>query len=94
MFKNIKKYFTKSKNKSPKPFYTTSMVSFQDMKLQNIVLEVRSNGNDTLLHILEKKNNTEFILNDEQCVLFSAILNEYARNGELTQLAHMLKGDE
>lgn len=86
-------FFKKKKWEAPKEEPAVTSLSFQDMKLQKILLKVGPNGNDTVLHITNEKNTAEFVLDKEQCVLLGAILHEYARKGNMSNFANILKDE-
>jgi len=70
VFSSIKKLF-KKKIKAQKEYTTSSEVSFKDSTGKKIELEIKANGNTTLLIIKEKELN--FVL-DKECVSLLIIL--------------------
>ena len=86
MFNIIKKWFRKTENsENNENFSEMQIVSFNDLKAQNITIEVRQNGNNTILVITENKSKTEIILDKEQCILLSALFNEYSEKGNINK---------
>ena len=70
-----------------------SSITFKDLKLQDIILEIKPNGHETIFTITEKKSNTELVFDKERCLLLSAILQEYGSTGQLKELAQLFKGE-
>lgn len=77
MFKKIlNKLKIKSKTKKTE-YKTTQDVSFIDLSGKELTLEIRINGNNTALAIIDKKNNQEFILDHELVTLLNVLLQSY-----------------
>lgn len=79
MFKWIKNIFSKKEKskESEKKYKTTSEVSFVDLTGKDIILEVKVNGNETLLNIHDKKNEIDFSFDRELVTLLSVLLQSY-----------------
>lgn len=95
MFNIIKKWFRKTENfENNENFSENQIITFSDLKAQNIIIEVRQNGNNTILVITENKSKTEIILDKEQCILLSALFSEYFEKGNINKFVHLLKSEE
>ena len=95
MFNIIKKWFRKTENfENNENFSENQIITFSDLKAQNIIVEVRQNGNNTILVITENKSKTEIILDKEQCILLSALFSEYFKKGNINKFVHLLKSEE
>lgn len=91
MFKRIGSFFKK------KVFIenevTNRPIRFQDLGMKNISLEVKPSGNDTIFVIHEEKNNTDIMLDKEQCLLVGAILNEYSQSGNILRILNIIENN-
>ena len=76
MFKFIKKIVKKGVKKQRK-YDTTSEVSFKDSTGKEIVLEIKVNGNNTLLIIKDKKSEVEFALDKDCTALLAGLVQSY-----------------
>lgn len=78
MLKKLFKKLLPSKNLKVKKVYKTAQeVSFVDLAGKEISLEIRVNGNDTVLVIKDKKNEVEFMLDAELTTLLNVLLQSY-----------------
>lgn len=78
MLKRLFKKLLPSKKSKPKKIYKTAQeVSFVDLAGKEIFLEIRVNGNDTILVIKDKKEETEFMLDTELTTLLNVLLQSY-----------------
>lgn len=77
MLKNKFKQFFRKRNKYNKSYQTAQEVSFTDVSGKEITLEIRVNGNDTLLVMIDKKTETEFSFDKDLISLFSVLLQSY-----------------
>lgn len=77
----------KKKNKTNVKFFENESVSFQDMLQQPLDISVKKDGNLDVLRIFSqtKTKTSEFLLDREQCLLFSEILRDYASSGNLNK---------
>lgn len=95
MFNIMKKLFRKTENsKTDEKISEFQVITFSDLKAQNISVEVRQNGNSTILVITENKSKTEIILDKEQCILLSALFTEYANKENINTFVQILKSEE
>lgn len=85
MFKKIKQIF--SKKKKFMRYKTTQQVTFRDISGKEIFLEIRVNGNDTLLSIYDKDKSTEFVFDQEAATLFNALVQYYTMHGVFPDLS-------
>lgn len=94
MFNIIKKWFRKTENfENNENFSESQIITFSDLKAQNITIEVRQNGNNTILVITENKSKIEIILDKEQCILLSALFSEYFEKGNINKFVQLLKSE-
>lgn len=78
MFQFLKKLKLKFKLKSKKkPISTTNEVSFSDLAGTAINLQVRINGHDTVIAIVDEKNGYEIILDHGLATLLTVMLQSY-----------------
>ena len=76
MFKKLKTLF-KAKPRKRKKYETAQEVSFFDLAGKEVKLEIRINGNDTLLAVKDEKNNSEIMLDKELVTLIDVLLQSY-----------------
>lgn len=88
MFKYIKKIFD-NKNKI-KETIENKPITFKDLQLQDIVIQVKPNGNNTMLELINLTNNDILIFNPEQCLFLAAIFNEYGTTEKITKILSLL----
>lgn len=91
MFKTVKRLFSKpklkiTKSNNIKQYVTTNIVSFHDLTGKDVYLEIKTNGNSTLVTIHDKDKKTEFKLDQEQAILMGALLQEYGITGKFPDL--------
>ncbi|MBO4622466.1 MAG: hypothetical protein J5691_01130 [Bacilli bacterium] len=84
MFSKVKQLFSKRKKRAK--YNTTQSVKFRDMAGKEIVLEIRVNGNDTLLSIHDPDKTVEFLFDQEAAVLFDALVQYYAAHNVFPDL--------
>ena len=85
MFRKIKQIF--SKKKKPTKYKTTQEVTFRDIAGKEVILEIKVNGNTTLLSIHDEDKVTEFMFDQEAATLFDALLQYYAMHGIFPDLS-------
>lgn len=95
MFETVKQIF----KKKPKQVAATDApvnesLAFQDRKLQQISLEIKPAGNETVLMLTEKKSNTEIALDQEICFVLAAVLQEYSLNGNIRKIIKEIEKGE
>lgn len=95
MFSKLKKFFSK-KVSSKKDELNMSEISltFQDRKLQNIKIDIKPAGNESVLTLIETKSNTEIALDQELCFILGNLFQEYALKGNITKIVNVLKNEE
>lgn len=69
--------FKKRKNRNKKGYKTAQSASFKDLMGKEVVLEIKTNGNDTLLLIRDKKQDLQFALDKELVSLLDVLLQSY-----------------
>lgn len=95
MFNIMKKLFRKTKNfENSEKISENQVITFNDLKAQVISIEVRQNGNNTILVITENKTKTEIILDKEQCILLATLFMEYSKKENINQFLQILKSEE
>lgn len=95
MFNIMKKLFRKTKNfENQEKISETQVITFNDLKAQVITVEVRQNGNNTILVITENKSKTEIILDKEQCILLATLFNEYYEKENINKFLQLIKREE
>lgn len=95
MFNIMKKLFRKTKNfENSEKISENQVITFNDLKAQVISIEVRQNGNNTILVITENKTKTEIILDKEQCILLATLFTEYSKKENINQFLQILKSEE
>jgi len=78
MLKRLFKKLSLSKKSTNKKIYKTAAeVSFVDLAGKEVFLEIRVNGNSTILVIKDKKEETEFMLDSELATLLGVLLQSY-----------------
>ena len=80
MFRKIKQIFSKKKKK-PTKYKTTQEVTFRDIAGREIILEIKINGNATLLSIHDEDKVVEFMFDQDTATLFDALIQYYAMYG-------------
>ena len=80
-------WFKKNKKKKVSAFFENEYVSFQDMLQQPLDISIKKDGNLDVLRIFSqtKTKTSEFLLDREQCLIFSEILHDYATSGNLNR---------
>jgi hypothetical protein len=87
MLKRIKKLFPKkSKFTYQAEYEITESVSFHDLAGKDLHLEIRTNGNSTIVVLFDDKKTVEFQLDQEKATLFGVLLQSYATHGVFPQL--------
>lgn len=95
MFNTIKKLFRKTENsKNNEKISEIQSITFNDLKAQVITVEVRQNGNNTILILTENKTKTEIMLDKEQCILLSALFAEYYEKENISNFIKIIKSEE
>lgn len=89
MFKYIKKVF--SHKKEIKEVTENKPIVFKDLQLQEVVIQVKPNGNNTMLELINLTNNTILIFDPEQSLFLSAIFNEYGKTEKITKILSLLE---
>lgn len=79
MFSKVKQIFSKPKKQRKNSYQTTEVVSFKDLTGKLIKLEIKTNGNDSMLLIQDKEDL--FTLDQEGAVLLSVLLQSYSIHG-------------
>lgn len=85
MFSKVKQIFSKRKKKAK--YSAAQSVKFRDISGKEIVLEIRVNGNDTLLSIHDPDKTVEFLFDQETAVLFNALVQYYAMHNVFPDLS-------
>ena len=85
MFKKVKQIFSKRKKRAK--YNTTQSVKFRDIAGKEITLEIRVNGNDTLLSVYDTDKTIEFLFDQETAVLFNALVQYYAMHNVFPDLS-------
>jgi len=87
MFSKVKQIFIKRKNKKKNSYQTTESVSFKDLTGKRITLEIKTNGNNTMLLIRDKdENQSMFTLDQETALLLNVLLQSYSLHGVFPDL--------
>lgn len=94
MFSKLKLFFSKKEAQYNEQPIQEMSLTFQDSKLQNIEINLKPAGNDTVLTLTEKKSGTEIALDQELCFVISNILQEYAIKGNINKVIKLLKSEE
>ena len=75
MFSKVKQLFIKRKNKNKSGYQITESVSIKDLTGKRIVLEIKKNGNNTMLLIRDKEDTSViFTLDPEIALLLNVLL--------------------
>ena len=87
MFKGL---FSKKKVKQ---FQTDSefTINFNDLTSQNIIIKTKQNGNKVIFSLSTEKNKFEMLLDEEQCMILSIILQDFVKNKNLNNIYNTLK---
>lgn len=79
MFSKVKQLFIKQKNKNKSGYQITESVSIKDLTGKRIVLEIKKNGNNTMLLIRDKEDTSViFTLDPEIALLLNVLLQSYS----------------
>lgn len=87
MFKGL---FSRKKTKH---FHTDSefTINFKDLTSQDIIIKTKQSGNKVIFSLSTEKNKFEMLLDDEQCMILSMILQDFAKNKNLNNIYNLLK---
>ena len=86
MFSKVKQIF-KRKKKKKDSYKIAESVSFKDLTGKQITLEIKTNGNDTMLLIRDKDDTQSiFTLDQEIAVLLNVLLQSYSLHGVFPDL--------
>lgn len=81
MLSKVKQYFFKRKNRK-NGYQTTESVSIKDLSGKRITLEIKTNGNSTMLLIKDKEDTQAvFTLDQETSLLLTVLLQSYSLHG-------------
>jgi hypothetical protein len=87
MFSKVKQLFKERKNKKKDMYQTTESVSLRDLTGKKITLEIKTNGNNTMLLIRDKdETQTLFTLDQETALLLNVLLQSYSLHGVFPDL--------
>lgn len=90
MFGYLKKIFKRHKN-IKKIVIENKPITFKDLQLKDIIIQVKPNGNDTMLELIDLKEKDSLIFDREQCLLLATIFNEYGRTNKVTNTLMILE---
>lgn len=87
MFSKVKQLFSKHKSRRKEIYQTTESVSLKDLTGKKIILEIKVNGNNTMLLIRDKdETQTIFTLDQETALLLNVLLQSYSLHGVFPDL--------
>lgn len=92
--KNFFKNLISRKEKQESSISNNSRIDFEDLKLQNLFIDLIKTGNDTVLRISEQKSGFEMILDKEKSFLLSVILQNYTADNNLEKVIKALEEKE
>lgn len=92
--KNFFKNLISRKEKQKSSISNNSRIDFEDLKLQNLFIDLIKTGNDTVLRISEQKSGFEMILDKEKSFLLSVILQNYTADNNLEKVIKALEEKE
>lgn len=92
--KNFFKNLISRKEKQESSISNNSRIDFEDLKLQNLFVDLIKTGNDTVLRISEQKSGFEMILDKEKSFLLSVILQNYTADNNLEKVIKALEEKE
>ena len=78
LFSKLKTVLPKKPKKKVRRISTAQEVSFADLAGTSLILEIRTNGNDSMLVLTDKKNTVEFLFDQELATLLSVLVQSYA----------------
>lgn len=88
----FKGFFSKKKVKRSNPFVDSEFtINFNDLTSQNIILKTKQNGNKVIFSLSTEKNKFEMLLDEEQCMILSIILQDFVKNKNLNNIYNALK---
>ncbi len=85
MFQKLKRLFHKVEKKALKPKNINS-IHFQDIALQDILVEIQPDGNSTLLCLTNTKTNNKIVVDKEKAIVLNAVIAEYANMNNFNRL--------
>lgn len=88
MFSKVKQFFGKRKPaKKSGTYLTAESVSLKDLCGKKIVLEIKTNGNDSMLLIKDKSDTQQIFTLDRDCaLLLIVLLQSYSLHGVFPDL--------
>ena len=88
----FKGFFSKKKVKRSNPFVDSECtINFNDLTSQNIIIKTKQNGNKVIFSLSTEKNKFEMLLDEEQCMILSIILQDFVKNKNLNNIYNTLK---
>ena len=93
MFKRIKRFFSKIKTKKRDEYQTAGTVTFKDLKGTKTILEIRSNGNNTMLLLRDGEDKVEFAFDPEITSILTVLLQSYLLHGIFPDLTDTKEGE-
>lgn len=89
MFSKVKQYFSKRKSKKKSGYNITQSVSIKDLTGTKVILEITTNGNNTMLLLKNKSSEGEivFTFDQESALLLNVLLQSYSLHGVFPDLS-------
>jgi hypothetical protein len=89
MFSKVKQYFSKHKNKKKSGYSIAESVSIKDLTGKKVILEITTNGNNTMLLLRNKNSEGEivFTFDQETALLLNVLLQSYSLHGVFPDLS-------
>ena len=88
----FKGFFSKKKVKRSNSFVDSEFtIDFNDLTSQNIIIKTKQNGNKVIFSLSTEKNKFEMLLDEEQCMILSIILQDFVKNKNLNNIYNTLK---
>lgn len=92
MFAKVKQFFTRRKSAKKDKYQIAESVSFKDLSGNQITLEIKQNGNDTILLIRDKDTKVLCAIDQELSLLINVLLQSYSLHGVFPDLEE-IKGN-
>lgn len=93
MIKFFKHLINREKNTKSKTI-NNAIISFEDLKLQKLAIDLIEIGNNTVLRLVDKTSNFEILLDKEKSFLLSIILQTYTADNNLEKVIKILEEKE
>lgn len=90
----FKKLISRKEKQESSNLTNDEQITFEDLKLQKIVINLFKTGNDYVLRLSEEKSGFEIILDKEKSFLVSLILQNYVLDSNLEKALTALKEKE